>query len=136
MLFAEGSNLLETELYREGYFAVQDQASVMAADAVGAEKNSTVIDVCAAPGGKTFAMAERMENSGSIIAMDLYEHKLELIKKQAAGRGIDVVYKPDARTARSLYVNLQKQLISCLRMCRVLDSGVLKRKPEIKYKAM
>ncbi len=133
VLFAEGRDLLETELYRKGYFAVQDQASVMAADAVGAEKNSTVIDVCAAPGGKTFAMAERMENHGSITAMDLYEHKLELIEKQAEGRGISIIQ-----------TRCQDSTLSVCEFAETADFvladvpcsglGVLKRKPEIKYK--
>ena len=133
VLFAEGSNLLETELYREGYFAVQDQASVMAADAVGAEKNSTVIDVCAAPGGKTFAMAERMENSGSIIAMDLYEHKLELIKKQAAGRGIDII-QTRCQDSTQPVCEFTETADFVLADVPCSGLGVLKRKPEIKYK--
>lgn len=133
VLFAEGSNLLETELYREGYFAVQDQASVMAADAVGAEKNSTVIDVCAAPGGKTFAMAERMENSGSIIAMDLYEHKLELIKKQAAGGGIDII-QTRCQDSTQPVCEFTETADFVLADVPCSGLGVLKRKPEIKYK--
>ena len=67
---------MESEPYCEGMFSVQDQASVMVSDMLGAAPGDRVIDVCAAPGGKTFATAELMAGEGVIYAMDKYEHKL------------------------------------------------------------
>ena len=59
-LIASGTGILETEAFKEGKFAVQDQASVLAADTLDAKSGITVADCCAAPGGKTAAIAESM----------------------------------------------------------------------------
>ena len=91
-LIVSGSRLLESKAYKEGLFSVQDLASIMVSDILAAKPGQTIIDVCAAPGGKTLATAEMMENRGKIIAMDIYEHKLVLIEKQAQRCGITVSY--------------------------------------------
>ena len=58
-LFVSGRRLLESNAYKQGLFSVQDIASVMASDILDAKPGDTVIDVCAAPGGKTIATTER-----------------------------------------------------------------------------
>lgn len=77
--------------FQEGLFHVQDESSQTAVAVLDPQKGEKILDLCAAPGGKTFTMAERMENSGEIHAGDIYEHKAELIADGAHRLGISIV---------------------------------------------
>ena len=66
--------------FSEGYFLVQDRASLISALALSPESGDTVIDVCSAPGGKSFASAILMGNKGKIYSFDIHESKLSLIR--------------------------------------------------------
>jgi 16S rRNA (cytosine967-C5)-methyltransferase len=92
-----------------------------------------VIDVCAAPGGKTLALAEKMGNKGRVIACDIYEHKLKLIQQQAKRLGIDIVENRllDGEKGDSSLDNTANMVLADV-PCSGL--GVIRRKPEIKYK--
>lgn len=132
ILHVKGSGLLSMEEYKDGIFSVQDEASVMAAEMLNAKSGDLVIDVCAAPGGKTAAIAEIMENKGAVRAFDIYEHKLEIIRNQAKRLGITIITPQltDGRTgAGSLNGKADKVLVDA--PCSGL--GVIRRKPEIKY---
>lgn len=132
-LIVSGSRILESKAYKEGLFSVQDLASIMVSDILDAKSGQTVIDVCAAPGGKTLATAEMMENRGKIIAMDIYEHKLALIEKQAQRCGIDIIETKchDSTEAAEKLEGLADCVLADV-PCSGL--GVIGRKPEIKYK--
>lgn len=132
-LLVKGSSLLESAPYNEGMFSVQDEASVMVSDVLGAMPGDTVIDVCAAPGGKTFATAELMGGEGMIYAMDKYEHKLGLMETQAkrAGIGNIKLLCRDSRTADKTLEGCADRVLADV-PCSGL--GVIRRKPEIKYK--
>ena len=115
-----------------GLFHIQDLSSQLCAYFLSAEKGQTVLDVCSAPGGKTFTTAEYMHNSGKIIACDMYEHKLKLIEKGAKRLGIDIV-ETCLRDGSSDENPLpMADRILCDVPCSGL--GVLSRKPEIRYK--
>ena len=60
--------MFTTSAYKNGKFSVQDEASIFAADTIGVLPGENVIDMCAAPGGKAAAMAEMMENRGTLTA--------------------------------------------------------------------
>lgn len=132
-LLVSGSRLLETEEYKQGLFSVQDVASIMASDFTLAEPGDLVIDVCAAPGGKSLATAELMKNEGEIIACDIYEHKLELIEKQAQRLGVSIIKtrRHDSTEEMTEFFGKADRVI-CDVPCSGL--GVIARKPEIKYK--
>jgi len=134
-LHVKGSGLLETELFKDGYFSVQDEASTLTSDTVGALAGETVIDVCAAPGGKTCAIAEMMMNQGTVISCDIYEHKLELIQGATNRLGLTIV-EPNLLDGTignvSWYETADKVLVDA--PCSGL--GVIRRKPEIKYKTI
>ena len=132
-IFLSGSRLLESEAYRQGQFSIQDIASIMTSDILGAKPGDTVIDVCAAPGGKTAATAEMMENQGRIIAMDVYEHKLALIHEQAERCGIDIIETKCHDSTEAIPALASKA--DCV-LCDVPCSGlgVIAGKPEIKYR--
>lgn len=134
-LFVRGSGLLDTEEYLNGLFSVQDESSILAAEILAPRSGETVIDVCAAPGGKTLAMAEIMADKGRILAFDIYEHKLELLKKEANRLGLTII-----ETAEQDGMILNEGLIQSADKVLVdgpcSGLGVIRRKPEIKYKEL
>ncbi len=132
-LHVKGSGLLEDEKYKDGYFSVQDEASTVCADQLGAKPGEIVIDVCAAPGGKTSAVAEMMNNQGTVYSCDIYEHKLELIEKLAERLGLSIVEPTllDGTKGQESWLNMADRVL-CDVPCSGL--GVIRRKPEIKYK--
>ena len=134
-LLVKGSGLLDTELYREGMFSVQDEASILASDALDAKPGDCIADVCAAPGGKTFATAELMAGKGVIYAMDKYEHKLKLMEAQAKRAGIENIrlLKHDSTEPVE---GLKERMDKVLADVPCSGLGVIRRKPEIKYKGM
>lgn len=118
--------------YKEGLFHIQDLASQYCAQALGANEGETVFDLCAAPGGKTFTIAQRMNNKGRILAFDMFEHRVKLIADGAKRLGIDIV---DARTGDAAVFNEKLGLADRV-LCDVPCSGlgIIRRKPEIRYK--
>ncbi|MGN0570796.1 MAG: 16S rRNA (cytosine(967)-C(5))-methyltransferase RsmB [Candidatus Fimenecus sp.] len=125
----------QSQAYQDGLFHVQDTASALCVQALDVRPGQTVIDVCAAPGGKTFTVAEQMENQGKVLAFDLYPQRVQLIENGAARLGISIV---DAAVQdASMYLpSLQKTADRVL--CDVPCSGLgtIRRKPEIRYKDM
>ena len=96
------------------------------------KKNGVVFDMCAAPGGKSFTMAQMMENQGEIYSFDLYDHKIKLINDGAKRLGINII-NAQIGDASVYNPNLPKaDKILCDVPCAGL--GVIRRKPEIKYK--
>lgn len=128
----DGGAVFKTDAYKKGYFHAQDLASQDCISNLAPQKNDIVFDMCAAPGGKSFTMAEMMENQGKIYSFDLYDHKIKLINDGAKRLGIDIinahigdasVYNPDLPKADKILCDVP---------CAGL--GVIRRKPEIKYK--
>ncbi len=129
----KGSGLLETDLYKAGLFSVQDEASMLAAVMLDPKQGDTVMDVCAAPGGKTLAIAERMNNTGTILATDIYKRKLAIIDSEAKRLGVrNIVTKTwdSTKTDSERVQKADKVLVDV--PCSGL--GVVRRKPEIKYR--
>ncbi|MCR5481470.1 MAG: 16S rRNA (cytosine(967)-C(5))-methyltransferase RsmB [Clostridia bacterium] len=128
-----GSGLLEGKLYKHGMFSVQDESSMLVSVMLDPKQGDTVMDVCAAPGGKTMAIAERMNNRGRIIASDIYKRKLTLIENEAKRLGVTIVEtRPwDATKVDSSMIE-QADRVLVDAPCTGL--GVIRRKPEIKYK--
>ena len=129
----KGSGLLDTELYKLGWFTPQDESSMMVAQKLDPQHGELIMDVCAAPGGKTTAIAERMNNTGKIIASDIYRRKLDLIDKEAKRLGITNIHTRSwdaTRVDSSMLQKADRVLVDV--PCSGL--GVVRRKPEIKYK--
>ena len=92
-LTVSGTGSLEQlDVFREGLVTVQDGASQMSVYALDPKPDSRVLDCCAAPGGKSFFAAERMENTGSVTSCDIYEHKLHKIQEGAQRLGLDNIH--------------------------------------------
>jgi 16S rRNA (cytosine967-C5)-methyltransferase len=132
-LNVKGSMLLETEYYKLGMFTPQDESSMLVAEKLNPQHGDIVMDVCAAPGGKTTAIAERMNNTGKIIASDVYRRKLDLIDREAKRLGIRNIETRSwdaTRVDSSMVQKADRVLVDA--PCSGL--GVVRRKPEIKYK--
>lgn len=120
--------------YKEGLFHVQDASSQMCCEALGVKPGDTVFDVCAAPGGKSFTLAELMEDDGILRAFDLHEHRVKLISSGAKRLGLRIV---DAQVGNAEVYNANLGLadrVLCDVPCAGL--GIIGRKPEIRYKAL
>lgn len=129
-----GGNLALSSWYRDGYLSVQDESSMLVAEAVAPEPGMKVLDCCAAPGGKTAHMGELMKDKGSIFANDLHPHKAKLISDQAARLGLDSVVTGSA-DALELEHTLEHQSFDRI----LLDApcsglGVIRRKPDLKWR--
>ncbi len=128
----DGGAVFKTDAYNKGYFHAQDLASQDCITNFAPEENDIVFDMCAAPGGKSFTMAEMMNNNGKIYSFDLYDHKIKLINDGAKRLGIDII-NAHIGDASEFNPDLPKaDKILCDVPCAGL--GVIRRKPEIKYK--
>ncbi len=127
-----GIDVTKSHTFKDGLFHVQDVASQTVVSILLPKSNERVLDLCAAPGGKTFTMAQYMENKGEIIACDLYEKRVELIKKGARRLGITNIktIQNDATVKNDKIGKFD--VVLCDVLCSGL--GVIRRKPEIKYK--
>ena len=126
-------DLEQLSAFINGWFQVQDAAAKAAALAGGAKPGDAVLDVCAAPGGKTFACSMSMENTGSITSCDIHAHKLELIERSAQRLGITCLKTElaDGRNNREEW-NETFDLVVCDVPCSGL--GIIRKKPDIRYK--
>ena len=132
VLDAHGA-LDELAALREGLAQVQDESSMLVAHILGAEPGMTVIDACAAPGGKTTHIAQRMENRGRILAFDIYEEKIRRIERNAKRLGISIIeaHLSDACEIGAVYAG-QADRVLVDAPCSGL--GVLRRKPDARWK--
>ena len=122
--------------FEEGLFFVQDEASQICALETGAKPGDLVLDCCAAPGGKSFYMAQMMENKGRIICFDLHEKKLGLMEKSAERLGIGIIetYARDSTLGFGEPQDIRADVVLCDAPCSGL--GTISKKPEIKYKTL
>ncbi len=125
-----------TQLYgfSEGYFFVQDEASALAVRALNPKRGDFVIDVCSAPGGKSFLSAILMENCGKVLSFDIHESKIPLIKSGAERLGLDCIMAEvcDAKEPKEeLFGKADKLIVDA--PCSGL--GVIAKKSDLKYKS-
>lgn len=127
--------LAELSSFREGLFHVQDISSQLCAAALAPEPGMAVLDLCAAPGGKTFTVAELLEDRGRVLARDLHPHRVKLVEEGAARLGLASV---TAETGDALCRDPALEGKFDRVLCDVVCSGfgTLRRKPEIRYKPL
>ncbi|MCD7785794.1 MAG: 16S rRNA (cytosine(967)-C(5))-methyltransferase RsmB [Oscillospiraceae bacterium] len=117
--------------YKKGMFHVQDASCQLCAAELGAKEGETVLDVCSAPGGKSFTTAEIMNDVGTVLAFDLHANRTKLITEGAKRLNLDII---TASTNNAKIYNSELPLADRV-LCDVPCSGlgVIGRKPEIKY---
>ncbi len=133
LLLSRGTSLAELSTFQEGLFQPQDESSMLAARALMPKPGEHILDLCAAPGGKTTHLAQLMENRGQIHAFDLHEHKISLIRENCARLGIDIV-EAQAGDARQLAKKFPAQADGILLDAPCSGLGVLGRRPDLRWR--
>lgn len=122
--------------FHQGWVAVQDPSTLVAVDLVRAQAGERVLDVCAAPGGKTLAMAERMGGTGCLLALDADAKRLHRVEENAARLGhtwivtaaVDLTKEPPARD------DLKPGGFDAVLLdVPCTNTGVLRRRPDARW---
>lgn len=132
-VYCGGFDLAKSKEYKNGAVTAQDEAAMLASYVLAPKAGETVIDMCAAPGGKTTHLAQIMKNQGKIFAFDIHEHKTELIKENATRMGADIIVaeQKDALVFDEKYKGTADKVLADV-PCSGL--GIIRRKPDIKWK--
>ncbi|WP_099224287.1 16S rRNA (cytosine(967)-C(5))-methyltransferase RsmB [Listeria costaricensis] len=132
-LLVDHGTIAETPLFKDGLISIQDESSMLVAHALRLEEGLQVLDACAAPGGKTTHIAEKMRNTGQVTALDIHAHKTKLIRQAVKRIGLRNVQTKeiDARTASRHFEPASFDRVLVDAPCT--GFGVLRRKPDIKY---
>ncbi len=127
----ERKNIFSSPSFKSGFFEVQDGASQDVAYFMQLEKGMRVADSCAGAGGKTLHMSSLMQNSGTIVAMDIFPRRLEELKKRAKrARSQNIEIKPieGTKTVKRMVGKFDRLLLDV----PCTGSGTYRRKPESK----
>lgn len=126
-------DLTALEPFRAGHFLVQDGAAALAARAAAVTPGQRVLDVCAAPGGKSFGAAFAMEDRGEILACDLHENKLKRIREGAQRLGLTSI-RTAAADGREFRPEWEAAFDTVLVDAPCSGLGIIRKKPDIRYK--
>ena len=124
----------DQELFRQGYYHVEGQASQLAALCVEAKPGETVLDLCAAPGGKTLLLAEEMQNTGTLYSCDAAENRVQLIRTAVERMGFTNVKTLCNDATQTNPALPQADRILADVPCSGL--GILAKKPDLRYKKL
>ncbi len=129
--YVENIDIINSDLFKNGFIFAQDGSSYLAAKLLGAEEGDLVLDCCAAPGSKSCVIAEDMNGKGEVVALDIFEHRLKLVKENSLKEGVTNIETKllDARESHKIGVKFDKILVDA--PCSGL--GIIRKKPEIIY---
>lgn len=125
------SNLAETEMFKVGLFHVQDESSMLAVKLLDPKPGEKILDVCAAPGGKSFLAAELMDNKGKVVSCDIHEHKLGLMEETKTRLGIKIV-ETKLRDAMIVHEDDYEKFDRVIVDAPCSGFGLIRKKPDIK----
>ena len=134
-ILTHAGSLEKLPLFARGGFYVQDPAARLSVTAVGLAPGMRVLDVCAAPGGKSFAAAIDMEDTGSIVSCDIHPHKIELLAKGAARLGLRSI-TPCLQDGSAFRPDFEKAMDAVLCDVPCSGLGVIRKKPDIREKPL
>lgn len=124
-------SVTQLKQFQEGLFHIQDTASQICCSMLEVSEQMTVIDACAAPGGKSFTLAQKMKNTGQILSCDLYPARLKLIESGAVRLGITNLHTQVCDSGEYRGFPMADRVL-CDVPCSGL--GIIRRKPELRYK--
>lgn len=123
------------DAFRNGWFEMQDEGSQLVAELVNAEPGQKVIDFCAGAGGKTLALAAKMENKGRILAWDINETRLNQIKKRLTRAGVDNVILHVIKSEQDSFIKRHKDSADWVLVdAPCSGSGTIRRNPDLKWR--
>lgn len=130
LILKNPAGVMDIDLYENGHFFVQDEASMVVSLAVAPRPGERIIDACSAPGGKTTHMAALMGNEGEILALDISEERIQRVRENCARLGVTCVRcaVSDARKLQDVHL-ADRVLVDA--PCSGL--GVIRRNPDIKW---
>lgn len=133
LILSKAKGIEKIDEFRNGLFTVQDEAAGLVAIILNPNQGDNILDACSSPGGKTSYIAELIEDKGKIEAWDIHKHRTELVEKTAKRLGISSIQTKvqDATVYKEEYIGKFDKIlldVPCLGL------GVLKRKPDIKWK--
>ncbi|MDU1177831.1 MAG: 16S rRNA (cytosine(967)-C(5))-methyltransferase RsmB, partial [Peptoniphilus harei] len=126
------NGIIDTEYFEKGHFYVQDLGSILVSSFLNPRKDSKVLDLCAAPGGKTTHLSEIMDNTGEIVACDKSKGKINLIKENAQRLGCKNI-SPMINDARVLNDEFVNKFDYVLVDAPCSGTGLYRKKPDIKW---
>ncbi len=124
----------ELPLLKEGLYIIQDEASQLVASILDPKPGERILDACAAPGGKTTHVAQKMENLGEIYALDLSKAKLDLIDGMSQRLGIKIITAIKGDAARPLPIPQGMKFDRILADVPCSGFGTLRRNPDLKWR--
>ena len=133
MILDKQKNIEKLDLFQKGFFTIQDESAATTAILLEPQKGQNVLDCCSAPGGKTTYIAEIMQNEGKIQAWDIYDHRLKLVRENAKRLGINII-ETEIEDATIYNEQYFEKFDRVLLDVPCLGIGVLRRKPDIKWK--
>lgn len=122
-----------TAAFEKGFITIQDESSMLPSYALQLEPGMKVLDMCAAPGGKSTHIAEKLKNEGTLYSMDLHPHKVKLIQESAGRLGHTIIHAEAGDGKKSVERFGTEQFDRVLVDAPCSGLGVIKRKPDIKY---
>lgn len=132
LIISKTSDITESAAFKKGYFHIMDQSSYMCVNILDPKPGETVLDLCAAPGGKSFLSAYKMKNKGEIVSRDISPSRVRMIKKGAERLGT-VIIRPETMDAAKLHPEDANKYDRVLVDAPCSGLGIVRKKPDIKY---
>ncbi|KRM18860.1 16s ribosomal rna m(5)c 967 methyltransferase [Ligilactobacillus hayakitensis DSM 18933 = JCM 14209] len=132
-LIMDGGFIPKSKAFKEGKLVIQDESAMLAVDSMNVQPNDTILDACAAPGGKTTQIADSLQD-GEVYALDIHQHKVKLIAENASRQNVADRVKGIQLDARKVNDEFSAEYFDKILVdapCSGL--GLLRRKPEVKY---
>lgn len=132
LILKNAKNIENIDLFKNGFFTVQDMSAGLAALVLEPKKGEKVLDACSAPGGKTTYLAEIMENEGEILALELHLKRAKLVEENSKRLGVTII-RVEEQDATCYQEKWKEKFDKILLDVPCMGIGVIKRKPDIKW---
>ena len=132
LILRQAGDITRLSAFKEGLFSVMDPGAMRAVKALDPQPGQTIIDLCAAPGGKSFAAACLMKNKGKILSYDIHPHRVELISQTRKRLGLSIV-APFVKDVTIFEPALEAIADAVLLDAPCSGFGTIRKHPEIKY---
>ncbi len=133
LLATRTGSLEQLPAFQQGRIMVQDAAAKLVVLACDPQPGERVLDVCAAPGGKSFGAAIAMKNRGELISCDIHPHKMKLIEDGASRLGVEIL-RTRVQNGKEFYPEWESAFDRLIVDVPCSGLGIIRKKPDIRYK--